>query len=326
MKTIVFRITGGQGIGYGHYFRSYSLAKALNRVDSGLKIVFIINKQLSDHLLKSEFEYLISESFEEDIFIIAKLRPRLLVLDTYMANDDYLIKVKRITKLMIFDDNNDIYDSTIPDILLNGNIHADKLDYNKEKNSLYLLGPSYLVMREEYWTENVVEYERKDGILITTGGTDPYKISHSILTSLRQLPFKKRVIIGPGYEQGLINKLEESKDEKTELIYMPKSLKKYLRESIVAITACGSTTYEVISQNTIPIIFSMANNQDKVCKYLASLGVLSIGKYPQIKYRLINKNIIKFIKQKSIYNYEVHSLVDGLGAKKASQIICSFLD
>ncbi|TVY07205.1 PseG/SpsG family protein [Paenibacillus cremeus] len=324
MKTIVFRTLGGHGIGYGHFFRSVSLAKAFLNYDNKLNVVFIINSQLMDQLIYSEIDYIISNSFENDIEIIETLNPQLFILDTYLAKNDYLIKVKKISKLMIFDDNNDLYDSTIPDIVLNGNIHAGELQYKTNNNSLYLLGPKYLVMKEEYWKRSKYEnekYEHKNGILITTGGTDPFNISFHILNSIRQLPYMKRIVIGPGYEQDLIYNLEQIKDEKTELIHKPVSLCDYIRESIVVITAGGSTIYEVLSQRTMPIIFSIADNQDIACKYFLTLGISYIGKHPQIEYNDLNKEIIHLMDQPNCYNDAIFDLVDGRGAKRVIEVI-----
>lgn len=323
MKTIVFRTMGGIGIGYGHFFRCYSLAKALKYFNKNLRVIFIINKELKDQLLGSEFEYLISESFEKDATIIEELKPQLFILDSYLSNNDYFTKVKKTTKLMIFDDNNDIYDSTIPDILLNGNIHAEGLDYKKNKNSLYLLGPKYLVMKEEYWQENTFNYEdkNKNGILITTGGTDPYEVSYNILANIKELPYKKRVIIGPGYEDGLIKKLEKVQDEKIELIYKPKSLKEYIMDSRVSITSGGSTVYEILSQKTVPIIFSMADNQDRACESFAKEGVMYIGKHPQIEYDTINGIISRLMEEKILYSKEIFNLVDGKGVRRVLEVM-----
>lgn len=325
LKTFVFRTAGGKGIGFGHFYRSFSLARALFKWGQNVKIIFMINRELVDRFVHSEFEYIVSESFGEDIAEIEELKSDLFILDSYLANNDYLAKVKKTTKLMIFDDNNDIFDSTIPDILLNGNIHAEGLIYRKNPNSLYLVGPKYLVMKEEFWGNNDIKYENKSGVLVTTGGTDPYHISYNLLMGLRQLSYEKRIVIGPGYEPDLIVKLEKAKDEKTELIYQPDSLCKYIRESKVAVTAGGSTIYEVISQHTIPIIFSMADNQDLACHSFADLGVVYIGKYPEISYDDLEYKLQKSMEESStLSNESIFSLIDGQGAKRVVEMIFSF--
>jgi spore coat polysaccharide biosynthesis predicted glycosyltransferase SpsG len=313
MKTILFRTLGGKGIGYGHFFRTRSLATAFLQCNRNLNILFIVNKGLENHIVNSGFQYHISESFEEDINSIRQLKPDLFILDSYLANNEYLYEVKKISKLMIFDDNNNIYDSSIPDVVVNGNIYAKELDYKRNEDSLYLLGMEYLVMREEYWIESTFRYSTPYGILITTGGTDPYWLSYNIAINLKKFSSKKKIVIGPGYGSDLIAKLEEIKDENTELIYMPNSLKRYINESKIVITAGGSTIYEVLSQNVKPIVFSMADNQDMTCRSLADLGVLFLGKYPHIQYDNLGNYILKTENDHRRLWNERFSMIDGQG-------------
>jgi len=57
-------------------------------------------------------------------------------------------------------------------------------------------------------------------------------VSLHIAQALKNTRFKKKIIIGPAYDQGLIDKLERyAVDELTELIYKPKSLQSYIDES-----------------------------------------------------------------------------------------------
>jgi len=51
------------------------------------------------------------------------------VLDTYLANDTYLSEIGKKCTLVLFDDNNDIYNTVIPDVIINGNFHAPALNY-----------------------------------------------------------------------------------------------------------------------------------------------------------------------------------------------------
>ncbi|MDR5659783.1 hypothetical protein RH915_09765 [Serpentinicella sp. ANB-PHB4] len=308
-QKIIFRTLGGMRIGYGHYYRCISLASACYKSFKRIEITFIVNKELEELIKETHFKYFIKDILDEDIEVIQKKGPDLFVFDSYLGNDHYLRKVKDLTKLMIFDDNNDIYDSTIPDILLNGNIYANHLNYKLNKNSLYLLGPKYLVLKEEYWETNKEIEVYKDGLLITTGGTDLHEISYIILKNINELPIKKRVIIGPSYSSSLIKKIEELNDTYLELIYKPKSLKDYIRTSKLVITASGSTVYEVLTQKTMPLIFSMAKNQEIAYYYFEAHKIPVLGKYPNINYDIIQNKIKKIINDNEdlhwnkIYNY-----------------------
>lgn len=247
MKKIIFRTLGGKGIGYGHFYRCLSLAKAIRSLDLNIHIIFIINDELVDLIYNNGFEYLVSNDLAEDDGLIENINPVLFIFDSYLGTDEYLNRIKEKTKLMLIDDNNNIYRSTIPDIVYNGNIFAEELRYREVKSQLRLLGPKYLIMKEEYW-DNEANTLAKEGVLITTGGTDEYKIAIKILEEIKELDIKTKVVIGPGYRDDYIKKIEHFKTNNIELIYKPNSLKNHISSSKIVVTAGGSTIYEVLSQ------------------------------------------------------------------------------
>ena len=326
MKNIIIRTLGGGSTGYGHFFRCLSLAKAIRKIRKDIKIVFLLNDLLIDLIKVEGFNYLVSNSLNYDEKIISNLDTDidLFVLDTYLGSDNYLkmVKNKIKTKIMLIDDNNDIYDSTVVDIIYNGNIHAEKLNYTYVKNQLRLLGSEYLIMKEEYRDSGESDIKDKNSILITTGGSDEYGIALNIMYSIRNLDARIRLIIGPGYKKSYIEKIES---EDVELIYKPSSLKTYINRSEIVITAGGSTVYEILSQNSIPIVFSLADNQDLICKELRDRGVYYLGKYPNLNYSEA-RDIIRNIKSEETNYEKIFNLVNPRGVRKVSKLIMEYIE
>ncbi|QNO13409.1 hypothetical protein HYG86_00785 [Alkalicella caledoniensis] len=322
---LIFRVTGGPDIGYGHFYRSYSLAEAFTRYKGVNNILFIINSELEDNLIGSNYNYIVSESFNKDIEIIRNFKPDLFILDTYLGNSEYLLKVRELTKIMIFDDNNDIYDSNIPHILLNGNVHANTLNYSISKSKLSLLGPNFLVMKKEYWDKSDEKILPKEGLLITTGGTDKHGVSYEILNGLKGINCKKTVIIGPGYHTDLIKKIESIQDNYTSIIYKPTSLKKYIGSSKIGITAGGSTIYEIISQNSIPLIFSLAENQEKICDTFMKEGINYFGAFPKINFDSLYECTRLYLNAEQKVETNSNKLVDGQGAFRVVNTVSDYL-
>jgi UDP-2,4-diacetamido-2,4,6-trideoxy-beta-L-altropyranose hydrolase len=323
MKT-VFRTNGGKNIGLGHIYRCLSLAKAIKNENEKVEITFISNKESSEIIKKNNYKFIGSNKFDEDdIRQIKKQKPDIIIFDSYLADDEYLNQLKEIAKLIIFDDNNDIYNSEIPDRIINGNIHAKKLNYsNKEK---HFLGPNYLVMREEYWYDNdkTINSKQKESLMITTGGADFNRIMIKFIQSLKELKMNKKIIIGPVYEKEYIQKIEKEleNDDNYELIYKPKSLKKYIQSSDYVLTAAGSTIYEILTLNKTPIIYTLANNQKLIAKELENYGVINIGYYDEIKYSELKKEIEEIIKEENTKIKELFNLFDGQGAKRIAKEI-----
>ncbi|NMA04713.1 MAG: hypothetical protein GX925_08410, partial [Clostridiales bacterium] len=236
MRNIIIRTFGGKDTGYGHYYRCLSLAKAIKLTAKNVHIIFLVNKELHSLIQTTGFNFIISNDLNDDLRIIENLDVVLFIFDSYLGNDGYLRHIKNSTRLMLIDDNNDIYDSSIPNIIYNGNIHAEGLGYKYIKEQTRLLGPEYLIMKEEYWGNKIPLFP-KDGVLITTGGTDEYGIVLNIMNGIKGLDINVRIIIGPGYRNNYIREIKKNKTQNMELIHKPSSLKEYIDSSKIVITA-----------------------------------------------------------------------------------------
>jgi UDP-2,4-diacetamido-2,4,6-trideoxy-beta-L-altropyranose hydrolase len=334
---VLFRTNGGKNIGLGHLYRCLSLAKAIKdenkkaeeNEDKKIEITFISNKETIELIQKNNYNFISSDKFnKEDIQTIKKQSPDLIIFDSYLANDEYLRKLKEITKLIIFDDNNDIYNSKIPNRIINGNIHAKKLNYSNKET--HFLGPKYLVMREEYWnnTTNIInktmnKSKQEKTLMITTGGADINKIMIKFTKSLKQLKINKKIIIGPAYEEGYIQQIKKEiqNDESYELIYKPKSLKEHIENSNYVLTAAGSTIYEILTLNKIPIIYILADNQKLIAKELERYGTTNLGNYDKIQYDNLKEVIEELTTKEDFKIKELFSLFDGQGAKRIAKEI-----
>ncbi|MDN5341369.1 MAG: UDP-2,4-diacetamido-2,4,6-trideoxy-beta-L-altropyranose hydrolase [Oceanotoga sp.] len=326
---IVFRTNGGKNIGLGHVYRCLSLAKAIKdenkKVEKNdIEIIFISNKETIELIQKNNYKFISSDKFnKEDIQTINDQKTDIIIFDSYLANDGYLKHLKQITKLIIFDDNNDIYNSEIPDVIINGNIHAKKLNYsNKEK---HFLGPNYLVMREEYWynSEKTEKSKQKESLMITTGGADFNQIMIKFIQSLKELKMNKKIIIGPMYEKEYIQQIEKEieNDDNYEIIYKPKSLKNYIQSSDYILTAAGSTIYEIMTLNKTPIIYTLADNQKLIAKELEDYGIKNLGNYDKINYYDLEKDILKITSKENTKIKRLFNLFDGQGAKRIAKEI-----
>ena len=317
-------------------YRCLSLAKAIKDENkrtekNDIEITFISNKESIDLIQKNNYKSINSDKFnKEDIQTIKKQNPDIIIFDSYLADNEYLKQLKQITKLIIFDDNNDIYNSEIPDVIINGNIHANKLNYsNKEA---HFLGPKYLVMREEYWNninhivnETTNKSKQEKTLMITTGGADFNKIMIKFIKSLKELKINKKIIIGPAYEEEYIQQIKKEiqNDDNYELIYKPKSLKKHIENSDYVLAAAGSTIYEILTLNKIPIIYTLADNQLLIAKELEKYGIKSLGNYDKIKYNNLKEEIEESITKENFKIKELFNLFDGQGAKRITKEIIS---
>lgn len=316
---VVVRTEGGSAVGYGHLYRCISLIKAIEMDFEKVNVLFIVNSQCSSILDEFGFNYIVSNSFdnENDVKILLDKSVDLILFDSYNATDFYLSMLNSLSKLVMFDDNNDLYNLDNAYIVINGNIHASNLDYDLDKDTFFLIGSKYLVMKEEYLYNNINCID-KQGILITTGGTDKHNLTCCFMKKLQKTNMKIVVIVGPGFTDDQINELNNEKYENVELIIKPNSLKKYLEEAKYVVTACGSSVYEVLTQKSIPILFSQAENQKLAYNEFKKQNLKTIGTFPKIDFDEAY-NYIKELEDGKKLNFKFD--IDSKGAYRIAKFI-----
>jgi spore coat polysaccharide biosynthesis predicted glycosyltransferase SpsG len=304
--------------------RCSSLATAFEK--KGYNCLFLCNHESESFFSKANLQYQLSDTFDKnDIESIRKIDPALVVFDSYLADEKYLKELSERVPLVMFDDNNDIYGAIPARVLINGNLFANDLYYTSLKgDTSFLLGPKYLVMRPEYWNvSNNISEKNTNTIMITTGGADFFDISVMLAEYLNEIKLQKQLIIGPSYTTEQIKKLEAiaREDECLTLIYQPSSLKKYIGNSSIVITAAGSTVYEVLTLKKTPIIYWFAENQKNITTYLQKLGFYNLGWYKQITKDSLMKGLKCAKKGITKEMSSLYNLLDGQGAKRVVNFI-----
>jgi spore coat polysaccharide biosynthesis predicted glycosyltransferase SpsG len=160
-------------------------------------------------------------------------------------------------------------------------------------------------------------------LMITTGGADFNKIMMKFIRSLKKLKMNKKLIIGPAYEEEYIQQIKKEihNDDSYELIFKPQSLKKHIENSDYVLTAAGSTIYEILTLNKIPIIYTLADNQKLIAKELERYGTTNLGNYDKIQYDNLKEVIEELTTKEDFKIKELFSLFDGQGAKRIAKEI-----
>ena len=319
-KKIIIRIHANEKIGMGHFFRCFNLASVLKQSMPELNIIFMVNHYLNNFLQNQQI--INSESFDEliDSELIKQQNPSLVILDSYEISDRYLETIKQATKyLALFDDNNDLHEILPVDILINGNIYAEHLSYEQFTIPYKLLGPKYMILKRDYQiTPLNFDFKNKEGILITSGAADPYKMLIFLYQAVRELPIKKTIIVGPLALEEERNYFRAIYDNNVSIIESPSTLIDYIDQSALVITAAGSTIYEVLARRTPLIIFQYAENQKNNAIYLEQYGVMDLGWFSKLDANKLAEIIIKSYKNQDYIKKltPLFDLIDGKGAER----------
>jgi spore coat polysaccharide biosynthesis predicted glycosyltransferase SpsG len=160
-------------------------------------------------------------------------------------------------------------------IVINGNIHALELNYDKSQEIDYLLGPQYSMLKKDFWDVPIRSMNKEiNTIFISLGGSDLRNLTPKILKLIiDEFPtIFKKVIIGSSFKN--IKKIENIADPSSELIYFPLAsrMKEEIMKSDIAITTGGQTVYELAALGIPTITIAVAVNQLHNVKSFDKLG------------------------------------------------------
>ena len=303
MKKIVFRVDSSTQIGSGHLMRCLTLA---NQLKSKAEILFIsrnLEGNLKYSIAQSGFKNIellpannqtellgyekwLTVKPEQDAKevkeILKNLDTELLVVDSY-AIDENWEKIIRpyVKKIMVIDDlANRKHDC---DILLDQNYYADMNDrYNglvSDKCKL-LLGPTYALLREEFYIEKKKQRQR-DGriknILVFFGGSD---LTNETMKTLRALVALDREDITVNVVVGGSNQYKDAVKEFCQRYQWMNyycqinNMAEMMNQADLAIGAGGTTTWERCFLGLPAIVIAVAENQVKIAEDCARSGFI----------------------------------------------------
>ncbi len=273
-----------------------------------------------------------------------------ILVDSYYVTEKYLAALKkRITTIYM----DDIYAFSYPvDMLINYNIYGEEMGYEKDTafaDTKLLLGTEYVPLREEFsaGTENVTPAADRMlqtaeqqgtaancGILITTGGSDSYNLAGQLLTEAMKYDAlkEKEYHVVSGSLNPHIGELQAlaQKHENIHIHCNVTNMAELMAESEVALSAGGSTLYELCAMGVPVIAFSFAENQERLVQTFVKRGIAQYGgNYRTDGNRMIQNTIagletlLENENLRAEYREKARTLVDGKGADRIAEAILS---
>lgn len=345
MIRVGIRADGGMQIGMGHIVRCLSLAKEFRRkgcevcficrYEDGIKRVegqgfeaIMLETRKSNNELS--FDFPVEDEAVEIIRIIETRQIDMLFIDSYNVSAEYFLMIKPYVALLGYID--DINKFTYPaDILINGNIGAEAIEYEKyHAKEKLLLGTKCNLIREEFrhLPKHVTKSE-VNTIMITTGGSDTYnmceKIARILVSDRKMAGMSIQIVVGDSFEHK--DRLKKLRGQYQNIILHEniKEMSKLMLNADIAISSGGSTLYELCACGTPTLAFIIAENQENIVKKMDQLGYIkSLGWYN----RLSDSELIKSIddlcgnyqKRIDLSTY-MQGLIDGKGVQRVVECI-----
>lgn len=317
--NIAIRAEGGSEIGMGHIMRTLVLARKLSLRNEVFYLCkdSVENKSGVIKIQKNGFKVF---AFKESILdALSNMNTDVLITDSYDVDEKYFVRTKNIVKHTAYIDDMNSFDYPV-DLLVNQNINAEDFNYRQKYK---LLGLKYLMIREEFRNlpEKHINKQVKD-IMITMGGSDTVNFTKILLRWIKGLDFKFHVVIGPSFQDiDYFKRIHQSNIE----FYFNANMAEIMKKCDTAVSAAGSSMYELLASGVPSLSVIMADNQVSISKKLDNMNIsesllwynnLSEDTFVnRLNYLCNNYNLRK---ERSVKGQK---LIDGLGAARIADFI-----
>lgn len=347
-KYIWIRADGNKEIASGHLMRTLSIAFELKKRGAGVQYILADETSLSwlrrmEKLHREGWEELPAAVLElpygnpdaelpllKDMLDREKERPDLILVDSYAVSSAWMgelrglgVPVACIDDEMRTDLPADLVVNYDPDAeeqieekLAAQNTAAAMIGAGREDGK-FLLGPSYAPLRAQFEDLTPMVRQQVRRIFISTGGTDPYKAAGALEQLIKGLGLEA-VVMAPGYPP-------------------ISQAAKAMQSCDLAVSAAGTTLYELCAAGVPTLCYSMADNQEIFAKAMERAGAvnylgdirMSRGIEPK------TEQILRWVEEhRDPSGYAVrctearrmHQCTDGKGAGRIAEAILSAAD
>ncbi len=335
------RVDANDRIGIGHMMRCLCIAGALRR--KGCESTFFVADKSSAALvadagfgyvcLHSDYDHLDVES-DKLLQLMRERRADNLLVDSYFVTESYLKKIRSVANVAYIDDiNKFIYPC---DLLIDYNIYADELDYPGRYKAAgletsFALGLEYMPLRGSYLN---IEKKPHEGlrVLITTGATDSYDVIGHILEKAveRGLDEKMELIAIVGQynhnKDSLLARFDARKN--IHLIDPQRDLVNLIASCDMAVTAGGTTVYEMCAGGLPCVMVTLADNQMRAALAFSSRGIIPYAGDVRTDMEGTMDRVISTLEEyaadadvRNAASFRMKKVVDGRGAERIAELL-----
>jgi len=323
MKKILFRVDSSTQIGSGHLMRCLTLA---NQLRDRSKILFVcrdLECNLSSLVKENSFDLILLPREDEDEKLIAyekwlTVKPKIdaeqtkvlvtdldvdyLIIDSYAIDEEWENIIRPyVGKIMVIDDLANRKHNC--DILLDQNYYSDmdtRYHGLVHDNCQLLLGPQYVLLREEFY-EARKKMRIRDGIikniLVFFGGSDLTNETMKVLEVLKELNRQDIIVnVVAGSSNKNKNAIEWFCNQNKNMNYLCQvnNMAAFMNQADLGIGAGGSTTWERCFLGLPTIVIAIAQNQIKISEDCDEYGIIKyIGTQDNVNGVMLKNSIVK---------------------------------
>jgi len=334
---ILFRADGNSQIGAGHIMRCLSIAEAAREL--GEESIFITasddmapiikEKSFDNIILNSDYRDMESEDI---ISILEKYTRPIVVVDSYYVSSKYLELLKAFCEknegeLVYIDD---VKKYAYPcNVLINYQIHGLIDEYNNiygaAKKPNFIIGTKYVPLRKEFLSLAERKVKRQaNHIIVTTGGSDPEHLTKELVKLAKTINKTFHFVIGAVNADKSLIEHEAALCININVHVNVTNMSELMQNCDVAISASGSTLYELCATQTPSITFVLAENQISIAEGFSSKGIIyncgdvrTLGVHVLAE-QLMNEALLlcEDYEKRCLLANTMRTVVDGFGANR----------
>lgn len=288
-NRLMIRADGNAEIGAGHIMRCLSIAASA--MELGAECIFVtadksydevINKAgVSHKILNTQYSDMKGE-LNTLCNLVSAYAPHILLIDSYSVTDYYLRELRKQVKIAYIDDlKTKIYPV---DFIINYNISAISLGYLDfykicDEMPHFLLGQQYAPLRKEFQGLNEIPTKYKvSNILFSAGGADPERIVIKFIKNLihhsELMRYTFHLVLGK-YEPDIEEIWNICKKYQNLIPHINVGkMAELMRYCDIAVSAAGSTLYELAACGVPTITYILEDNQIIGAKSFEDNGIM----------------------------------------------------
>jgi UDP-2,4-diacetamido-2,4,6-trideoxy-beta-L-altropyranose hydrolase len=277
--AVLFRCDAGLKHGLGHLSRCLTLADTMAR--AGIQSAFVVHapEGIRRRVLDAGYAVVAAEApigtGDEPAGWIAE-GTRVVVVDSKDNTASYTARCRALRPVACFDEK--ISRELLCDVLINNHIWARLSDYDVRTDRRLLIGPAFNTVHPSYF--GLAEPRR--GLLITLGGEDPLNHTAWLIDALADAigTLPTLVCIGPAHpDPDSVLLVCKKRLPATEVFVSPPSLVSLAARCHLALSAGGSTCYELAAAGIASAVLAIEEHQVRLVTAMVAAGAaLSLGK------------------------------------------------
>lgn len=333
IDKIYIRADMNEVIATGHIMRCLSIADAAK--EQGKETIFITADEKPLEMLKKRgYESIVLQTdwknMEEELkvllpFIKANGVSKLLV-DSYQVTEPYLQTLEEHTQVFYLDDL-DAFEYPVSNVICYANYYSQLSYRNYKRNTKFYLGTSYMPIRKVFQNCRPKQIkERIEHIMILSGGSDNYHMIENIADLFKgSIKVQADIICGAFYPDFSGLKEKFSGYENLHFYQNVSNLEEFMEKADLAISAGGTTLYELSAKGTPAISYSFADNQlknvqqfdkDDLIPYAGDVRTDDVyGNIYRLYEKCENPQFRKEVSEK------MQKVIDGRGAARIAELL-----